>query len=128
VPDQDKEIEVEGQQYLIGLMTPMVAFHVQRRMGAALVATLTAHSRDGTDAVLAPMVEAWGRLSDEDTEYIINNCLRAVKRQSGGAWAPAWVNARPMFEDIDRKVMMRLVNEVLGERIGPFFPEPAPKA
>ncbi len=122
------QIEHLGHTYQISSMTPMVEFHVARRMGAAMVGAVTESVRRGDTQVLLPEVIAWGSLSNEDVEYIVNACMGALKRHDPKRenWAPVWVNGQPMFQDIDRKAMMHLVGEVLRIRIGPFLPEPAP--
>lgn len=123
------QIEHTGQTYQVQSMTPMVEFHVARRMGAAMVEAVVESVRRGDAQVLLPEVVAWGSLSNEDAEYIVNACMGALRRRDPKReqWAPVWAGGQPMFQDIDRKAMMHLVGEVLRLRIGPFLPEPAPE-
>lgn len=123
------QTKYSGVTYQVLSMTPMVEFHVARRMGAAMVGAVTESVRRGDTQVLLPEVVAWGSLSNEDVEYIVNACMSALRRHDPKreSWAPVWVGGQPMFQDIDRKAMMHLVGEVLRLRIGPFLPEPDPR-
>jgi hypothetical protein len=122
--------EYLGHTYRVESMTPMVEFHVARRMGAAMVEAVAESVRRGDTQVLLPEVIAWGSLSNENVEYIVNACMSALRRHDPKReqWAPVWAAGQPMFQDIDRKAMIHLVGEVLRLRIGPFLPEPDPKA
>lgn len=119
------EIVHNGQTYRVGLMGVMTEFHVSRRMGAAMVETITNSLRHGDALTLLPEVLAWGGLSNEDTNYIVNACMGCLTRHDSAreAWAPVWINGTPMFQDIDHKAVRHLVTEVLRIRIGPFLPE-----
>jgi hypothetical protein len=121
---KDDQFEHAGHTYRVEGMTPMVEFHVVRRMGAAMVEVLAENMRRGDGRALLPEVIAWGHLSNDDAEYVINACMGTVKRRDPQreAWAPVWNAGRPMFDDISREVMMHLVREVLRVRIGPFLP------
>lgn len=125
-------IEVAGNTYQVRSMTPMVEFHVARRMGAAMIEALAEGLRQGDMYPLYPEVIAWGNMSDDDAGFIVNTCMGAVMRRDAqrDTWVPAWNagSAQPMFQDIDRKTMMQIVREVLRIRIGPFLPENDPKA
>lgn len=123
-------IDVDGNTYQVRSMTPMVEFHVARRMGAAMIEALAEGLRQGDAYPLYPEVIAWGNMSDDDAEFVVNTCMSALQRRDvkHETWAPVWVGSQPMFADIDRKVMMHLVREVLRIRIGPFLPASDPKA
>jgi hypothetical protein len=122
--------EYLGHTYRVESMTVMVELHVARRMGAAMVEAVAESYRRGDTQILLPEVIAWGSLSNEDVEYIVNACMGALRRHDPKReqWAPVWVAGQPMFQDIDRPTMMHLVGEVLRLRIGPFSPEPGQKA
>lgn len=123
-------IEVDGNTYQVRSMTPLVEFHVARRMGAAMIEALAEGLRQGDAYPLYPEIIAWGNMSDDDANHIIGTCLSAVARRDAKreVWAPIWVSGQMMFADIDRKAMMQIVREVLRIRIGPFLPESDPKA
>jgi hypothetical protein len=120
----DEQFERGGHTYRVEGLTPMTEFHVVRRMGAAMVEVLAENLRRGDERALLPEVIAWGHLSNDDAEYVINACMGAVRRRDPQreAWQPVWTAGRPMFDDISREVMMHLVREVLRIRIGPFLP------
>src|ERR1017187_3129772 len=101
------QVEHAGHTYQVTSMTPMVEFHVARRMGAAMVEAVAESVRRGDTQVLLPEVIAWGSLSNEDVEYIVNSCMGALRRHDPKReqWAPVWVSGQPMFQDIDRKAM-----------------------
>lgn len=128
----ETEVQVGGERYRIGRLPPITQFHLVRRMGSALVGGLGAHlGRQATAAeMIVPVMEAVSKLSDEDSEYIINTCLGAMTRHQAGsdAWAPVLVARRLMFEDITMPLMLELTFKVLEAQLDNFFPSAAPKA
>jgi hypothetical protein len=121
----EDQFEHTGHTYRVEGLTPMVEFHVARRMSAALVSVVIDSMRRGDKESLLPEIMAWGAMSDADVEFVVNNCMGAVRRRDPQreSWQPVWTAGRPMFADIDRETMMHLVREVLRIRIGPFLPE-----
>lgn len=119
------QIEHVGHTYRVEPMGVMTEFHLTRRMGSAMVEVLAAGLRRGDETMLLPEVIAWGGLSNADAEFVVNACMGALRRhdERHDSWAPVWVSGRPMFDDIDSKVVMYLVREVLRIRIGPFLPD-----
>ena len=79
------------------------------------------------EALGRPIMEALGRLSDPDCDYVLDLCLSVVQRYQGsngsGAWADVWsVRAsRIVFEDIELPEMMQIAMEVLRENLMGFF-------
>lgn len=131
-------LEVAGNNYNIGKLSPMVQFNVTRRlapllaqMGISLQTLQKGMQTDMTDflPVLGPVTEALARISDEDANYIIFTCLDVVSRQSGEKWGRINSGANLMYEDIDMPTMLRLVVEVIKENLGSFMrglPDVAP--
>lgn len=127
-----EEVDVLGKRYRVERLPPMTQFHVVRRMGAALAACLTAYMDEQASAasLLVPVMEAMGKLTDADAEYVINACMGAARRQDPRteSWAPVMVGGRPMFDDIDMPVMLAIVREVLQVQLSGFFSAVAPPA
>lgn len=143
--------EVYGHLYRIGKMDAIRQFHVTRKLAAVSaglgegIARLQAGGgakallSEGAGAmrVITPLMEAVGRMSNEDAEYVIGTCLGVVQRNQGVGGAPAWspVQASPgilMFPDIQMSCMIALVWRVMEFNLGGFFSEllsvlPAPE-
>lgn len=126
------EVDVAGHHYRVERLPPMVQFHVVRRMGAALASCLATYLDEKASAqqMMIPVMEAIGRLTDEDAEYVINTCMGAVRRHESRAdtWAPVMVGGRPMFDDVTMPVMLAIVREVLQVQLSGFFSAVAPPA
>jgi hypothetical protein len=137
------DIELGGQTYRIGPLSPMRQFHIVRRLApvvSAFGALPELADADGDDDGISldalaksagPVVDALGKMSDEDSEYVILNTLRAVERKQGPGWARVIANGRNgepllMFEDIDLATLMQLVWHTLRENLARFFPTAAP--
>lgn len=130
----DAEIEIEGNLYRVGRLNAFKQFHVVRRLAPALFALGEVGSnpknlQDDISALAAmgPVAEAVSKLSDADSEYVLNTCLLVCKRQAeGGVWAPVKVQGAVnlQFDDIKLPTMMRLVFETIKENLGNFFPVP----
>ncbi|WP_024904462.1 phage tail assembly chaperone [Robbsia andropogonis] len=122
-------IEINGQGYRIGRLDVKRQFHVARRL-APLLAGLGGALKNSADKdsvgfseLVAPIAEALSKMSDEDTDYVIDSCLSVVQRQSGNAWAPVMARGGGMmFSDIELSEMLRLTVAVIQGSLGGFFP------
>lgn len=133
------EHEVYGNVYQFGKMDAIRQFHVMRRLGTVSsglgegISRLSAAGgaaellRDGSRAMLVvgPLLEAIGRMTNEDSEYVINTCLAVVKRRQGAtSFSPVQVNpGQLMFPDISMTCMIALVFRTLEHNVGGFFSE-----
>ena len=131
--------EVYGSTYQFGKLSAMEQFHVMRRLASVSSGLGEGISRlqqaggakallaDGGAAldVVSPLLRAIGSMSNEDSEYVINTCLKVVRRRQGEvAWAQ--VQSSPgvlMFPDIGMTAMIALVWRVLEFNLGGFFSE-----
>lgn len=126
------QIEVAGQLYRCGKIPALQQFHVVRRLGPALVVagisvemlrTGMKMDVDELASMVGPVMEVVSKMRDDDVEYIIFTCLRAVQRKQGDAWAEVvapGTTAGLMFQDIELPQMIRLVMEVLKENLAGF--------
>lgn len=140
------EFTVRGHRYRDGRMNAFTQFHVTRKLGAGLLdnveraiaaATFTKKlfmsgisplemPTEDIVAAIQPFIVALGKMSDEDSEFIIRSCMAVVERQTAGetGWQRAWnVDANAaMYPDIDLAVMMELSFHVLRSQLSSFFP------
>lgn len=123
--------EIGGHEYQIGRLEPMAQFHVARRLGPVYNAfgsmALASASGASPAAKLQPIVEAVSKLSDEDSEYVIQTCLAVVKRYDADKWCAVRASSgKVMFMDIDLMTMLTLVWAVVQENLASFFPAAPP--
>lgn len=122
------DIEFKGQHYRIGRMDARTQFHVSRRLAplyASIGQAVTSEQegKNSLSAMFGPIAEALSRMSDEDTDYVLDHCLAVVTRQQGTQFAPVAARGGAlMFDDIDMPTMMQLAIAVIQENIGGFFP------
>lgn len=123
------QFEVNGQTYRSSKMNARTQFHVLRRVAPA-VAQLTAFSTgEGGAAALPALVDAISKLSDEATDYVLDQCLAVVERRQGeaGGWQkvlPAGLSiaqGRLQFADIDMMAMLQIVSYVLRDNYQALF-------
>ncbi len=121
------ETEIAGVKYRFGKMASRTQFHVARRLGpiyGAIAENISAVGASQGLSALLPMVDVLADLPDEPLDYVLDNCLSVVERQTGaGSWAKvAASNGGLMFEDIDMKVMLQLAWGVIQQDFAGFFP------
>lgn len=118
------EFEIKGVKYRSGVMDLTIQFHVVRRLGPLLDSFRDMLDSKFDDGILA-IASSLAKMSDADTEYVINACMSVVQReQSGGTgWAKVWSTQakRAMFDDIDMPAMLQIIFAVLGGAIVPFL-------
>lgn len=123
-----KVLEVE---YRIDKLPALTQLHVSRRILPALVATgiratelakLPDDEDPGFAHLMEPAVKIMGIMSDEDVDYVLFNCLSAVRRKQGtDRWAPIVNGKHLIFQDIEMPSMIRLAAAVIQENLGGFF-------
>ncbi len=122
-------VEISGQKYRIGNMGARKQLHVSRRLGPAMLGLLASSQTKNFNitAMLGPAVDALSKMSDEDTDYVIDHCLDVVQReQDNGQWARIRAgNGGLMFQDIGLLQMLNLTRAVLAENLKDFFPTAA---
>ena len=118
-------VEINGQSYRIGRLDAKKQFHVARRLApllAGLGGALKGEAK-GFAEMVSPIAEALAKMSDEDSDYVIDTCLAVVARQQGSDWAGVMArNGGLMFQDIDLPAMLRLAVAVIQHNLGSFFP------
>lgn len=145
------ELTINGNKYRSVKLNAIQQFHVARRLAPAiltlgstaseLVKTLTALQSKGDAAEVdafgmmvaaaGPLANVLGAMTDEDSDYVINACLRAVSREvsSGVGWQNVISSSGGvMFDDIELPVMLQLVVAVIRENLANFTNALGPRA
>lgn len=123
------DFEIDGHSYRSGQMPAKTQFHVLRRLAPVLsslkdLSGLTGGNAETMAASLGPITEAIAKLSDADTEYVLDACLEVTERQQGAGWAKVQTKGarRPMFDDINFAVMLKIAMAVMQDNFSSFFP------
>ena len=124
-------IEMDGNSYQIGKINALKQFHVSRRLGPILAAmgislqTLAKGMKpDMMDfaEIVGPASAVLARMTDDDANYIIFECLGVVTRkQSDGRYSKVMIDGVMAFEDIELPGMLQLIVLVLQSNIGNFL-------
>lgn len=137
-------LTIDGKAYRVGKMAVMKQFHVGRRVMpvfAILGITAADLARGKLDVsaeqfmgALMPMATVLSKMTDSESEYVVNECLSCVERVEADGRSQCLVEGgRMMYEDVDLPSMMRLVWEAIAENLGGFtkglgaaLPSPGP--
>lgn len=131
------DFEIKGVAYRSSKLTAMQQFHVSRRLAAGMSVLrgrfqrLIALSEKGEDMspdegleIVSMLGEALAAVPQDDCDYVIAACLRAVRRQDGGGRGWCAITARDgalMYDDIQLAEMLIIVWNVLKESMAGFF-------
>lgn len=120
------EFKVGEDSFRTTKLDVFVQFHLVRKLLPVLVAF--AHFKDPTKrgnvaALLGPLAEVLARMTKEDAEEVLTNCLAVVQRQVGSQWAPVKaVGSHALMDSgMSLLVVLELVRSVLQENLGSFF-------
>lgn len=131
-----REFALGDKTYRAKSLDAFKQLHIARRLAPVVNGLLDAWKSGGLPAqptadevweALPKMLEPFGRavstLPDEDVDYVILTCLRAVSISQGGgaAWSPVVSpNGRLQFEDMPLAEMLQIVWNVIGADLGNF--------
>jgi hypothetical protein len=133
------QVTLGGNNYNIGKIPTLKQLHVARRLAPFLAALVGSFKESGDltgsgsfeDKLLSiaagPVAEVFSKMTDEDVDYIINECLSACKREQSG-WHAVMKNGVLMYQDIQLDTLMALTFAVIQENLGSFFPTSQPKS
>lgn len=120
------EIEINKIKYRLGKMEVRTSIHVGRRLGPVLVGMMIgASSGQGLDIdALAPLADKFSTMDNETVDYVIDNCLATVERETeAGTWAKiVAANGKVMFEDIDWLATLNLTRAAIQKNFSGFMP------
>jgi hypothetical protein len=71
-----------------------------------------------------PIANALSGLSDETFQYILESCVKVVKRSDGDRWVNLWnEQAKALqYQDLDLMTLIQIMSQVISENLGGFFP------
>lgn len=118
------EFEVAGQTYRSGKMNARTQWHVLRRAAPIVGPIQSLASGAPSGEAFAIMAKAIASLSDEEADYILDECLAVVERQQGPtAWAKIKMSSGPglMFDDIDMMAMLAIASHVMRDNYAAVF-------
>lgn len=127
------EFDVGEKTYRVGKIDARRQWHLVRRVAPALVGVVGIASLTNEEGQVVnpramiekiePFLAALGKMSDEDTDYVLDTCLSVVQRKIEGdrGWSSVGSGGALMFDDIDLAVMMRLAFEAGRENLSGFF-------
>lgn len=128
------EIIIGENEYRTGKLDAFRQFHVARRLAPLLAglgdAATHLPSEDSAEratatltAVIGPLAKVLASMSDEDCDYVLNECLSVCSRKQGDRFVPIKMRGSSMlqFQDITLQEMMRLAVAVVQENLGSFF-------
>ena len=124
------EFQIGSHTYTAGKLGVIPQFHIVRRLAPVLAGlgeslkgnSLASLKEDPLGAAL-PIVDALSKMSDEDSEYVLNTCLAVVQRKMPGTigWGAVYVpGGGIMFEDITLVETMQLTWKVLEANVMGF--------
>lgn len=132
-------VELDGIAYrTVAKMPAFEQFHVMRRLAPVLAvlgvnAALLLPTQRREEAkkedvlsflqLLGPLAEVIAKLSNEDADYVLNACMSKFERRvSENQWQKIMPSpGQFMFDDIDMRVMLRLMSAAIEENLGDFL-------
>lgn len=121
--------EINGVRFQSTRLNAFIQFHVLRRLGPLLAKVgpvfLAPNASINLDdlTMMGPALEALSSMSEEDCDYVIQQCLSVTKRyQDPGLWVNVWNSQAKLlqFADLDLASMMQITVHVLGESLASF--------
>lgn len=124
------EFTIAGIEYRSARLNARQQWNVVRRLAPLLAAAgdllkLAETPAQGgeTDAfaAFAPFAEALSVLTDEQSNYILDTCLKAASRKASEQWRPVMQGDVCMWEDIDMPAMLQITWQVMQESLSSFL-------
>lgn len=125
------EFKIKGHTYRANKICAMDQLHLVRRLAPAVVGVVGLAGVKDIKALgpamllskIGPFLDALGRMSDDDVEFVTDMCLSVIERQVGAdrGWQKVGGSRALQYEDIDLAVMLRLAFEAGKENLAGFF-------
>jgi tail assembly chaperone len=126
------EFTAGAVRYQTGRINARQQWNIVRRLSPVIAEVLPALNKlsldkgdVGTDlkvATIQPFMDAIGKLSDTDSDYIIDTCMRAATRGRESGWSRVMTpDGQFMFDDIDMRTMLEITVRTLLENLGDFM-------
>ena len=132
---------INGVEYQIGKLGAFEQFHVGRKLAPLLAHALPAFmqfAEGGTDrpdieVVLLsgagiPIAEVLAKMSKEDVDFVLHECLAVCQRKQTKGWAKVFANGVLMFQDVEADTLFGLTKAVIEVSLGRFFPTGQPES
>jgi hypothetical protein len=120
---------VADHEYMAAPLDTFKQLHIVRRL-APILGTLLVVNKQllKPEDAFAPLVEGLARMSDDDCDFVLHNCLAVCQRQVQGSttWGPIFNMGakRMMYDDIKLAQMLEIAYHVLQENLADFMPSP----
>ena len=127
----DTVLTIEGNEYLVQKIHPIAAWNIVRQLlpifarSGPLVETAIRTVASGSPQEagttllesMGPVADALAKMSDEDSQRLIEACLRHCRRRASAGWLPV----EQFQADLTLTVYLTLVGAVLRENVSGFF-------
>jgi hypothetical protein len=125
------EFELEGKKYQAERLDAMIQFRVLKRMGSLFPSVVSGLSMKDRDPLMgiSYVAAAVSKLSDTDSDYVIQTCLSVCKVQQGQIWASlSSPQGQLMFKETTLQEIMQIVWKVLEDNFRDFIQDLVAKA
>ena len=137
---QHGQFEIEGKLFNAQKMPAKKQFHVARRL-APVLETLDGlipllkddvsfddeeRNLEAIFAIIKPFASVLQKMSDDDAEYILNQCLANCKIDVNGKWANLRNGDRDMYQDISLTELVVIAFNVIKFNLSDFTRAPQP--
>jgi hypothetical protein len=120
------EFQIGDHSYRARKLNTFQQMHMLRRIGPLIGPMFGAPETEGRR--VAAFLEALGKMTDDDCDFVIKTCASAVQRLQGSNGAAVWAdiyNPRAstfMFEDIDNlATMLQITGQILQDNLSGFL-------
>lgn len=118
------DIKIGSRDYRLTKLDPFKQFQLLRRMGSLLPAIMGAVKVPDKIMGAGFISNAISQLSDENSDFVINTCLRACQLKQGTVWADVMnANNSLMFKELELPDILEIVWRVLEFNFRPFIPD-----
>ena len=127
---------INGVEYQIGKLGAFEQLHVGRKLAPLLAHAIPALGElamiEGTEASIStllltsaaiPLADVLCRMSKEDVDFVVNECLAVCQRKQTKGWAKVLAQGGTlMFQDIEADTLIALTKSVIEVSLARFFP------
>jgi hypothetical protein len=120
------DFEINDAKYRAEKMPAKIQLKIIKRLAPIIghIAAFQERKMKASD-MIATLSDAIGKLSDDDLDFVLDNCMMVTRMEVSGRYMPLYNMAAKQwqYQDMSLVTVMQITQQVLGDNLANFWPD-----